>query len=219
MDREEFRTLLDEFSTRLVVESPDEADPWLKDFASLAEQAQSTGDERLSQIAACSTSAIRQAADWKRALEEQLLRLQHVLAASEHDAPLPVYLPVSRDPELIADFVLEAREHLSTIEARLLTLDQGLERAGRPLVRNADIETVHSLFRSFHTIKGLAGFLELGDIKDVAHEVETLLDDVRNGRRTISREVVDVVLAGTDYLGRWMEELDADPQPVQRLVP
>ena len=106
-----------------------------------------------------------------------------------------------------------------TIEARLLSLDHDSSQAGSDLTRMADIETIHSLFRSFHTIKGLAGFMELADIKDVAHEVETLLDDARNGRMSISREVVDVVLSSTDYLSRWMQELDNDPlapAPVER---
>jgi two-component system chemotaxis sensor kinase CheA len=49
-------------------------------------------------------------------------------------------------------------------------------------------------------IKGLAGFLEFSAIREVAHEVETLLDLVRNARLAVTPAVVDGVLAGSDYL-------------------
>jgi two-component system chemotaxis sensor kinase CheA len=86
---------------------------------------------------------------------------------------------------------LEAREHLANIEAQLLALE---ENPGA-------LEPIHSIFRGFHTIKGLAGFLEFSAIQAVAHEVETLLDLARNGRLAVAGAVVDAVLAGADYLG------------------
>ncbi len=203
------------------METVDDVGPWLQDLAVLAEQVKATGDGRLADIVSEGVEAVSAAADWKPALEEQLLRLQHALASDGAVPPAAAapaeFLPVSRDPELISDFVLEAREHLSTIEARLLSLDNDTDEAGVSLTRSGDVETIHSLFRSFHTIKGLAGFLELGDIKDVSHEIETLLDYSRNGRLPINRQVVDVVLGGNDYLSRWLQALEVDPlvpQPV-----
>ena len=43
-------------------------------------------------------------------------------------------------------------------------------------------DPIHAIFRAFHTIKGIAGFLELQEIRELSHETETLLDEARNGR-------------------------------------
>ena len=53
-------------------------------------------------------------------------------------------------------------------------------------------EALHAAFRSFHTIKGLAGFLELHDIRDVAHEVETLLDKARNRALAVTPGLIGI---------------------------
>jgi two-component system, chemotaxis family, sensor kinase CheA len=96
----------------------------------------------------------------------------------------------AQDPELMVDFVMESGEHFSVIEEQLLRLE-----------RDPDAEeSIHAVFRAFHTIKGLAGFLELHGVRNVAHEVETLLDKVRNKKLTITPKIVDLILESTDYL-------------------
>ena len=83
---------------------------------------------------------------------------------------------LASDPELLGDFILESREYLSAIEMQLLTLEQD----------PANAEAIHSIFRGFHTIKGLAGFQELAAIQAVAHEVETVLDLARNAQLSVT---------------------------------
>jgi two-component system, chemotaxis family, sensor kinase CheA len=107
--------------------------------------------------------------------------------------------PLASDPELLNDFILESREHLTSIELQLLALDQD----------PANAEAIHAVFRGFHTIKGMAGFLDLDAVRDVAHEVETILDMARNSQLAITSAVVDGILASKDYLGREMTELEA----------
>ena len=97
---------------------------------------------------------------------------------------------LSADPELLADFFVESRDHLISIENLLMTLERD----------PGNTDAIHSIFRGFHTIKGLAGFLEFPAIQAVAHEVETLLDKARNSQLSITSVVVDVVLEGADYL-------------------
>jgi len=106
---------------------------------------------------------------------------------------------LSQDPDLLRDVVLESREHLTNVESRLLTLEQD----------PGDAEAIHSAFRSFHTIKGLAGFMELTLVQEVAHDVETVLDLARNSQLAITPAVTDVVLESVDYLKRAMGQLDA----------
>jgi two-component system, chemotaxis family, sensor kinase CheA len=105
--------------------------------------------------------------------------------------------PLAGDPELVGDFILESREHLTAIELQLLTLDQD----------PANSEAIHAIFRGFHTIKGMAGFLDLNAVRDLAHEVETVLDLARNGKLGISSAIIDRILESKDYLNVWMNEL------------
>jgi len=107
--------------------------------------------------------------------------------------------PLASDPELIGDFILESREHLTAIELQLLTLDQD----------PANSEAIHAIFRGFHTIKGMAGFLDLDAVRDLAHEVETVLDLARNEKLAITSAIIDRILESQDYLNVWMTELDA----------
>jgi two-component system, chemotaxis family, sensor kinase CheA len=110
--------------------------------------------------------------------------------------------PLAADPELLGDFILESREHLTSIELQLLTLDQ----------EPANAEAIHAIFRGFHTIKGMAGFLDQDAVRDVAHEVETILDLARNGQLIISSLVIDRILESKDYLTRCMAELESSMQ-------
>lgn len=116
--------------------------------------------------------------------------------------PAPVSTPaasLASDPELVAEFILESRDHLSSLEGQLLALEND----------TANTDAVHSIFRSFHTVKGLAGFLDFPAIQAVAHEVETLLDLARNGQMSISGPVVDIILESADYLKEEIERVEA----------
>src|SRR5579884_1767308 len=130
-------------------------------------------------------------------LHEMISRLQD--AAAKDTPPGPVNA-LAQDPELVGDFLLESSEHLASIEAQLLTLERD----------PANSEAIHSIFRAFHTIKGLAGFLDFHAIRDVAHEVETLLDKARNNELAITPAVVDIVLESADYLKGWMAHIKAE---------
>lgn len=77
----------------------------------------------------------------------------------------PGAMPLAGDAELMNDFVVRALEHLDDADARLLDLEQA----------PADKESVDAVFRAFHTIKGMAGFLALDRISERAHDFESLL--------------------------------------------
>ena len=109
---------------------------------------------------------------------------------SQTDTSLGTYARLSDDKELVQDFITESSEHLSTIEENLLRLEKN----------KRDIDTLDSIFRAFHTIKGLAGFLLFSSVQDLAHEVESLLDLARNFRLELTSEIVDLVLESVDVL-------------------
>ena len=63
-----------------------------------------------------------------------------------------------------------------------------------------DAELVGSIFREIHTIKGSSAVAGLDDVSHCAHELEELLDDLRSQRRSVTPDVIDVLLAGADRL-------------------
>ncbi|OGR05733.1 MAG: chemotaxis protein CheA [Deltaproteobacteria bacterium RIFOXYD12_FULL_53_23] len=95
-----------------------------------------------------------------------------------------------QDTDLLAGFIEEAFEHLESIEVNVLELEQSPD----------DIDIINNIFRPFHTIKGVSGFLNLKTINRLAHATENLLDDVRNGKRAMDSAVIDIVLTVGDAL-------------------
>jgi two-component system, chemotaxis family, sensor kinase CheA len=95
-----------------------------------------------------------------------------------------------QDLELFNDFVSEAMEHLESIELNLINLEQSPD----------DKECINAIFRPFHTIKGVSGFLNLKDIHKFAHNVESLLDDARNDKVVVTHQIIDAVLEAVDFL-------------------
>ena len=96
------------------------------------------------------------------------------------------------DDELLNEFVNESKEHLATIEADLLTIEEGGE--------NIDEVLVNKVFRAAHSIKGGSGFFGLTKVKELAHKAETLLDMLRSRTMVPNAEVTNVLLAAFDKL-------------------
>lgn len=94
------------------------------------------------------------------------------------------------DPEFLQDFILETREHLENIEISVLNLETDPDNQ----------EIIHGLFRAFHTIKGLAGFVEQSLVQEIAHRTENLLDDCRKNTININKSVVNLILTSADFI-------------------
>jgi two-component system, chemotaxis family, sensor kinase CheA len=109
-----------------------------------------------------------------------------------HSAPADVKLSLRLDDnrELLGEFYGEAVEHLQQIEAALLALEHQPDNP----------EALNSIFRSFHTIKGNAGFLGLVPMQALAHEVESLLDLARNNKLRLNSAIVTEILRSRDAL-------------------
>lgn len=103
---------------------------------------------------------------------------------------LMLSLNLEESQELLTEFYGEAVDHLQQIEAALLALDQEPDNP----------EALNSIFRSFHTIKGNAGFLGLVPMHTLAHEVETLLDLARNHKLRLNAAIITEILRSRDAL-------------------
>ncbi len=93
-------------------------------------------------------------------------------------------------PQLKSDFVVEAEEHLETIEENLLILEQSPD----------DENSINEVFRAIHSIKGTSDYVSLGTITRISHKMETIFDQIRKGVQKYDNELADVVLRGTDIL-------------------
>jgi len=103
------------------------------------------------------------------------------------------------DMELASMFVTEALDHLGSIEASLLRLEDA----------PGDRRLIDEVFRPFHTIKGNAGVLGVASVQAVAHQVENLLDQCRAGKRVVGAAEIDVVLKAVDVLTGMLNDISA----------
>ncbi len=88
------------------------------------------------------------------------------------------------------DFIVEAFEHIDEIENNAMSLEQNPE----------DMDIIHTMFRAFHTIKGLSGFVEHTIIQEIAHRTETMMDYCRKSELKVSTKIVDAILKSSDYI-------------------
>ncbi|MDR1778134.1 MAG: Hpt domain-containing protein [Desulfovibrio sp.] len=102
------------------------------------------------------------------------------------------------DPELFADFIAEAKEHLETIEPNLLELEKA----------PSNLALLNDIFRPMHSLKGASGFLNLNRINHLAHKSENILDALRKGTMVVTSEIMDVILASTDALRQMIDNLE-----------
>ncbi len=87
-------------------------------------------------------------------------------------------------------FFEESFEGLEAMESGLLNLDMG----------DVDDEEINTIFRAAHSIKGGSGTFGFTSVSDFTHVMETLLDEMRDGRRQVTQTAVDVLLGSVDCL-------------------
>lgn len=99
--------------------------------------------------------------------------------------------------QFLATFYEESFEGLEIMESELLNLDVGA----------ADNETINTIFRAAHSIKGGSGTFGLNAVSDFTHVMETLLDEMRDGRRDVTQEAVNILLSSVDVLREMLTAL------------
>lgn len=92
------------------------------------------------------------------------------------------------------EFTSEAEELLDTLSRDLVEFEsQG---------KNVRPELVNKIFREVHSLKGLAGMLGFGDISDLSHSLEDMLDRLRMGKIEITKDLIDLLYDSVDSLNR-----------------
>ena len=201
---EALRSQVDEMASCLLLEGPVEGE-WVAILRRICDQSRGsaaevalTAMELENQLGRSAVPEVREniltmgIERLRRAIEAEGLPAGGAVIA---DDPMSA---LAADPELMQDFIMEAREHLDRSDVQLLTLEKTPD----------DGEAINAVFRGFHTIKGLAGFLELNEIREVAHETENLLDLVRQNTLRFSPGIADVVLNSADFLRNWLRRVE-----------
>ncbi len=125
---------------------------------------------------------------------------------------------ITRDPEtleLMAEFLEESTGLLERADETLLAVE----------ATGATAEHINELFRAFHSIKGVGGFIDLAQVCSLAHTTETLLNLAREGRAALAGEVLDRVFDATGVMRQLLAEVrraletQRDPADLAEVAP
>ncbi|MGG1401140.1 chemotaxis protein CheA [Bacillus salipaludis] len=95
-------------------------------------------------------------------------------------------------------FIEESKEHLQAINDELLNLESEPDNKA----------IVNEIFRSAHTLKGMAGAMGFEDMASLTHEMENVLDLVRNSKLQITEEIMDVIFKCVDHLEKMVNNIE-----------
>lgn len=119
-------------------------------------------------------------------------------------------MEIQRDV-ILKNFLLESADGLSLMEQSILELER----------HPGDSETIQSIFRVVHTMKGNASLLEFEALLAFTHTAEDLLDDLRNGKLSVTLEIITLLLDQVDTLremvvaaGQGKDEMGSDAKKV-----
>jgi two-component system chemotaxis sensor kinase CheA len=100
-------------------------------------------------------------------------------------------------------FFEESLEGLGAMEVALMELQPD----------DVDIETINTIFRAAHSIKGGSATFGFSSVADFTHVLETLLDEARDGKRTLTLEDIDLLLQSVDCLRAMIAALQGEQEP------
>jgi len=99
--------------------------------------------------------------------------------------------------DMLKEFVVEALDLATNVEEHLLTLER----------HPGDANTLNALFRSFHTIKGGAGFMNLPAIVSACHLTENLFDALRTGKAPVTPTAIEAGLQASGFVADQLSQL------------
>ncbi|MBS7344533.1 MAG: chemotaxis protein CheA [Caryophanon sp.] len=94
-------------------------------------------------------------------------------------------------------FIDESKEHLQSCSEHLLDLEKNPN----------DLAIVSEIFRSAHTLKGMAATMGFEDLADLTHKMENVLDAIRNEKISVTSEILDVVFESVDHLEEMVNDI------------
>lgn len=110
------------------------------------------------------------------------------------------------DAEIVKEFLVESYENLDRLDLDLIALEKNPD----------DRDTLASIFRTIHTIKGTSGFLAFIQLQAVTHVGENLLSRLRDGVLTLRPEITTALLAMVDAIRKMLASIEATGNEGQR---
>lgn len=104
--------------------------------------------------------------------------------------------------EIIQEFLVETYDGLGRLDVELVELEKG----------EAKSETLSSVFRTMHSLKGSAGFLGFQKLESLTHVAEGLLSRLRDGKLTVNAEIVSGLLATLDAVREMLRSIELNGQ-------
>ncbi len=102
------------------------------------------------------------------------------------------------DEDIVREFLVESHENLDRLDHDLIVLEQDPKNQ----------ETLASIFRTIHTIKGTSGFLAFNKLEAVTHVGESLLARLRDGLVTLTPEITTALLAMVDAVRQMLGSIE-----------
>lgn len=96
-------------------------------------------------------------------------------------------------------FIEESKEHLQACNEQLLELEKNPQ----------DLSIINEIFRSAHTLKGMSATMGYEDLASLTHQMENVLDAIRNNRLTTTPETIDVIFMAVDHLEDMVQSIAA----------
>ena len=104
---------------------------------------------------------------------------------------------INSDASLVGDFISESLEHLEACNSNLLAIESSPD----------NLEAINAVFRAFHTIKGVASFLNLSEVRNLAHQSESLLDKARASKIELHGLSLDLIFEAVDNMKLMIDDL------------
>jgi two-component system chemotaxis sensor kinase CheA len=109
--------------------------------------------------------------------------------------------PILNDPEMreiVESFIVESKEIIDSLDLDLIELEKN----------PTDENLLNKVFRSFHTIKGSSGFLNLSKLTSVTHRCEDILNKLRKKEATLNSDIMDSILNGYDKMKELLKSIE-----------
>jgi two-component system chemotaxis sensor kinase CheA len=103
------------------------------------------------------------------------------------------------DQEVIREFLVESYENLSSLDQKFVELEK----------HPKDAALLASIFRTIHTIKGTCGFLAFSTLEKITHQAESILSQLRDGERELSRPLVSLIFETVDAIRKVLASIEA----------
>src|SRR5699024_287257 len=101
--------------------------------------------------------------------------------------------------EYLDVFIEESKEHIQALNDHVLELEKDPE----------NIELVNEIFRSAHTLKGMSATMGYQDLADLTHNMENVLEAVRNHQLKINTDIIDIIFNAVDALEAMVQDISA----------